>query len=42
MMVMLHTSAHDFYFWILQGWNNGLEMNRVGKKELFRFPGFLF
>jgi 1-acyl-sn-glycerol-3-phosphate acyltransferase len=43
MMVMPHTSAHDFYLGIFIRGITGLEMNWVGKKELFRFPlGFYF
>lgn len=43
MMVMPHTSAHDFYLGIFTRGIIGLEMNWVGKKELFRFPfGFYF
>lgn len=43
MMVMPHTSAHDFYLGIFTRGITGLEMNWVGKKELFRFPfGFYF
>jgi 1-acyl-sn-glycerol-3-phosphate acyltransferase len=43
MMVMPHTSAHDFYVGIFTKGITGLEMNWVGKKELFRFPlGFYF
>jgi 1-acyl-sn-glycerol-3-phosphate acyltransferase len=43
MMVMPHTSAHDFYVGIFTRGITGLEMNWVGKKELFRFPfGFYF
>ncbi|QZK90336.1 1-acyl-sn-glycerol-3-phosphate acyltransferase [Flavobacterium sp. CHNK8] len=38
MMVMPHTSAHDFYLGIFTRGITGLEMNWVGKKELFRFP----
>jgi len=38
MMVMPHTSAHDFYVGIFTKGITGLEMNWVGKKELFRFP----
>ncbi|MDG2432560.1 1-acyl-sn-glycerol-3-phosphate acyltransferase [Flavobacterium sp.] len=38
MMVMPHTSAHDFYLGIFTRGITGLEMNFVGKKELFRFP----
>jgi hypothetical protein len=41
MMVMPHTSAHDFIGIFTRG-ITGLEMNWVGKKELFRFPfGFI-
>lgn len=43
MMVMPHTSAHDFYLGIFIRGITGLEMNWMGKKELFRFPfGFYF
>lgn len=43
MMVMPHTSAHDFYLGIFTRGITGLEMNWVGKKELFSFPlGFYF
>ncbi|MFV8369444.1 1-acyl-sn-glycerol-3-phosphate acyltransferase [Flavobacterium sp. LB2R40] len=43
MMVMPHSSAHDFYLGIFTRGITGLEMNWVGKKELFRFPfGFYF
>ncbi len=38
MMVMPHTSAHDFYLGIFTRGITGLEMNFVAKKELFRFP----
>ena len=38
MMVMPHTSWHDFYLGIFTRGITGLEMNWVGKKELFRFP----
>jgi 1-acyl-sn-glycerol-3-phosphate acyltransferase len=38
MMVMPHTSNHDFYLGIFTRGISGLEMNWVGKKELFRFP----
>ena len=38
MMVMPHTSAHDFYLGIFTRGITGVEMNFVGKKELFRFP----
>ncbi|PXY41305.1 acyltransferase [Flavobacterium cheongpyeongense] len=43
MMVMPHTSNHDFYLGIFVRGISGLEMNWVGKKELFRFPfGYYF
>ncbi|WP_367753183.1 1-acyl-sn-glycerol-3-phosphate acyltransferase [Flavobacterium sp. WC2430] len=43
MMVMPHTSAHDFYLGIFTRGITGLDMNWVGKKELFRFPfGYYF
>lgn len=43
MMVMPHTSNHDFYLGIFTRGISGLEMNWVGKKELFRFPfGYYF
>lgn len=38
MMVMPHTSWHDFYLGLFTRGIVGLEMNWVGKKELFRFP----
>jgi 1-acyl-sn-glycerol-3-phosphate acyltransferase len=38
MMVMPHTSWHDFYLGVFTRGIIGLEMNWVGKKELFRFP----
>lgn len=38
MMVMPHTSAHDFYLGIFTRGILGLEMNFIAKKELFRFP----
>ena len=38
MIVMPHTSWHDFYLGIFTRGITGLEMNWVGKKELFRFP----
>lgn len=38
MMVVPHTSWHDFYLGIFTRGITGLEMNWVGKKELFRFP----
>jgi hypothetical protein len=37
MMIMPHTSAHDFYLGIFTRAITGLEMNFVGKKELFVF-----
>ncbi|BDB53338.1 1-acyl-sn-glycerol-3-phosphate acyltransferase [Flavobacterium ammonificans] len=40
MMVLPHTSAHDFYLGIFTRGIVGLEMNFVAKKELFRFPFF--
>lgn len=43
LMVMPHTSNHDFYLGIFTRGISGLEMNWVGKKELFRFPfGYYF
>ncbi len=43
LMVMPHTSWHDFYIGIFTRGIVGLEMNFIGKKELFRFPfGFYF
>ena len=42
-MVLPHTSWHDFYLGIFTRGISGLEINWVGKKELFRFPfGFYF
>lgn len=42
-MMMPHTSAHDFYLGIFTRGITGLEMNFVAKKELFKFPfGFYF
>lgn len=38
LMVMPHTSAHDFYLGIFTRGITRLEMNFVGKKELFVFP----
>jgi 1-acyl-sn-glycerol-3-phosphate acyltransferase len=38
LMIMPHTSAHDFYLGIFTRAITGLEMNFVGKKELFAFP----
>jgi 1-acyl-sn-glycerol-3-phosphate acyltransferase len=43
MMIMPHTSAHDFYLGIFTRGITQLEMNWIGKKELFKFPfGFYF
>jgi 1-acyl-sn-glycerol-3-phosphate acyltransferase len=43
MMVMPHTSAHDFYLGIFTRGITGLQMNFVAKKELFVFPlGYYF
>ena len=43
MMVMPHTSNHDFYLGVFTRGISGLEMNWVGKKELFKFPfGYYF
>lgn len=43
MMVMPHTSSHDFYIGIFTRGVLGTEINWVGKKELFRFPfGYYF
>lgn len=43
LMVMPHTSNHDFYIGIFTRGISGLEMNWVGKKELFKFPfGYYF
>lgn len=42
-MVMPHTSNHDFYIGLFTRGISGLQMNWVGKKELFRFPfGYYF
>ena len=42
-MVMPHTSWHDFYIAIICRGATGIDINWVGKKELFRFPfGWLF
>lgn len=38
LMVMPHTSNHDFYIGLFTRGISGLQMNWVGKKELFRFP----
>ncbi len=41
--VVPHTSWHDFYIGILTRGVVGIEMNFVGKKELFMFPfGYYF
>jgi len=43
LMVMPHTSNHDFYIGLFTRGISGLEMNWVGKKELFKFPfGYYF
>jgi 1-acyl-sn-glycerol-3-phosphate acyltransferase len=43
MIVVPHTSWHDFYLGIFTRGIVELEMNFVGKKELFKFPfGFYF
>jgi len=43
MMVMPHTSAHDFYLGVFTRGITGIEMNFVAKKELFTFPlGYYF
>ncbi len=43
LMVIPHTSWHDFYLGIFTRGITGIEMNYIGKKELFRFPfGFYF
>jgi 1-acyl-sn-glycerol-3-phosphate acyltransferase len=43
LMVMPHTSWHDFYVAIICRGAIGIDINWVGKKELFRFPfGFFF
>ena len=43
LMVIPHTSWHDFYLGIFTRGIIGLEMNFIGKKELFRFPfGYYF
>lgn len=42
-IVVPHTSWHDFYIGLLTRGIIGLEMNFVGKKELFLFPfGYYF
>ena len=41
--VMPHTSWHDFYIAIICRGATGIDINWVGKKELFRFPfGWFF
>src|SRR6478736_4815191 len=43
LMVMPHTSWHDFYVAIICRGAIGVEINWIGKKELFRFPfGYFF
>lgn len=43
LMVMPHTSWHDFFVGLFTRGIINLEMNFIGKKELFRFPfGFYF
>jgi 1-acyl-sn-glycerol-3-phosphate acyltransferase len=43
LMVMPHTSWHDFYVAIICRGALGVEINWIGKKELFRFPfGYFF
>lgn len=43
LMVMPHTSWHDFYVAIICRGAIGVDINWVGKKELFRFPfGYFF
>lgn len=43
MIVVPHTSWHDFYIGLFARGIIGLEMHYVAKKELFRFPfGFYF
>lgn len=42
-MLLPHTSWHDFYLGIFSRGIMDMEMNFIGKKELFRFPfGFYF
>ncbi len=38
MIVVPHTSWHDFYIGLFTRGILGMDMNFVGKKELFRFP----
>ena len=43
LMVLPHTSWHDFYLGIFTRGITGIEMNFIAKKELFRFPfGYYF
>lgn len=43
LMVMPHTSWHDFYVAIICKGAIGVDINWVGKKELFKFPfGYFF
>jgi 1-acyl-sn-glycerol-3-phosphate acyltransferase len=43
LMLMPHTSWHDFYIAIICKGALGVDINWVGKKELFHFPfGFFF
>lgn len=43
LMVLPHTSWHDFYLGIFTRGITGIEMNYIAKKELFRFPfGYYF
>lgn len=43
LMVLPHTSWHDFYLGIFTRGIMEMEMNFIGKKELFRFPfGYYF
>ena len=43
LMVIPHTSWHDFYLGLFTRGITGIQMNFIGKKELFRFPfGFYF
>lgn len=43
LMVLPHTSWHDFYLGMFTRGITGIEMNFIAKKELFRFPfGYYF
>ena len=43
LMVLPHTSWHDFYIGLFTRGIMDMEMNFIGKKELFRFPfGYYF